>query len=160
MASPYTPSTREADAVAVKALHHHLLDAWNERDATAFAAPFAADGYVVGFDGSQMDGRDEIETEIGHIFSGHMTARYVAKVRDVRFPHPDVAVLRAVAGLVPRGQSDLNPDANAVQTLVACKRDGAWRIAVYQNTPAQFHGRPELARALTAELRELIGNAS
>ena len=34
-------------------------------------------------------------------------------------------------------------------------RDG-WRIALYQNTPAQFHGRPELSRALTEELRQLL----
>ena len=31
--------------------------------------------------------------------------------------------------------------------------DGQWRIALFQNTPAQFHGRPEAAEALTDELR-------
>lgn len=68
----------------------------------------------------------------------------------------DVALLRAVAGLLPHGQADLNPAANAIQSLVAVRRDGAWRIALFQNTPAQFHGRPELAEQLTAELRELL----
>jgi len=28
-------------------------------------------------------------------------------------------------------------------------------IALFQNTPAQFHGRPELAQQLTEELRQL-----
>jgi hypothetical protein len=42
---------------------------------------------------------------------------------------------------------------NAVQTLVAVRRDGAWQVAVYQNTPAAFHGRPELSQSLTEELR-------
>jgi hypothetical protein len=37
---------------------------------------------------------------------------------------PDVVLLRAVVGMIPPGQSDLNPDANAVQTLVAARRDG------------------------------------
>jgi hypothetical protein len=27
---------------------------------------------------------------------------------------------------------------------------------VYQNTPAAFHGRPELARQLTDELRQVL----
>jgi len=29
-----------------------------------------------------------------------------------------------------------------------------WRIALFQNTPAAFHGRPEAAKKLSAELRD------
>jgi uncharacterized protein (TIGR02246 family) len=85
-----------------------------------------------------------------------MTATYVSKIRGVRFLAPEVAVLRAVVGMIPPGKKDLNPDANAIQTLVATKQEGQWRIAVFQNTPAQFHGRPELVEALTEELRQLL----
>jgi len=46
------------------------------------------------------------------------------------------------------------PAVNAIQTLVAVCNDGEWRVALFQNTPAAFHGRPELAEALSAELRE------
>jgi uncharacterized protein (TIGR02246 family) len=74
----------------------------------------------------------------------------------VRFLTPEVAVLRAVSGLVPPGQPDLNPAANAVQALIAVRQEDQWRIALYQNTPAQFHGRPELAQQLTDELRKLL----
>jgi hypothetical protein len=42
---------------------------------------------------------------------------------------------------------------NAIQTLVAARRDGRWRVELFQNTPAAFHGRPEASEALTAELR-------
>jgi ABC-type lipoprotein export system ATPase subunit len=31
-----------------------------------------------------------------------------------------------------------------------------WQIAVFQNTPAQFHRRPELAKNMTDELRQLL----
>ena len=58
--------------------------------------------------------------------------------------------------MVPPGQQDLNPAVNAVQTLVAAKHEGKWRIELYQNTPAQFHGRPDLAQRLTDELRKLL----
>jgi hypothetical protein len=58
--------------------------------------------------------------------------------------------------MVPPGQSDLNPAVNTVQTLVAAKKDGEWRVALYQNTPAQFHGRPEMVQELTEELRQLL----
>jgi hypothetical protein len=58
--------------------------------------------------------------------------------------------------MVPRGQSDIDPRLNAVQTMVALKRQGEWRIVLFQNTPAAFHGRPQLVEQLTEELREAI----
>jgi uncharacterized protein (TIGR02246 family) len=152
-----TPHSDEiAEEPAVRALFEQLMASWNRRDAAGFAALFVEDGFSVGFDGSQMDGRAEIAAAIADIFADHMTATYVGKIRSVRFLAPDVAILRAVSGTVPRGEAALNPAANTIQTLVAVKRNGEWRIAAYQNTPAQFHGRPWLAEALTEELRELL----
>jgi hypothetical protein len=58
--------------------------------------------------------------------------------------------------MVPPGQSDINPAVNAIQTLIAAKHNNQWRIAVFQNTPATFHGRPELSENLTEELRQLL----
>lgn len=140
----------------VRALYQQLLAGWNKRNAHEFAALFAEDGHVIGFDGSQYNGRAEIETEIGQIFADHQTAAYIGKIRGVRFLSPEVAVLRAVVGMVPPGQSDLNPAVNTIQTVVAGKYEGRWRIALFQNTPAQFHGRPELVQQLTEELRQLL----
>ena len=146
----------ETDDASIRTLYRQWLDCWNERDAGAYAALFAEDGNIVGFDGSPENGRAEIESHIGQIFADHQTARYVGIVREVRFLAPGVALVRAVAGMVPPGKSDLNPTVNAVQTLVAVKQGGAWHIALAQATPAQFHGRPELAEALTTELRQLL----
>lgn len=78
---------------AVVALYTRLLEAWNVRDARAFAAQFAEDGSTVGYDGAPMDGRAAIETELGRIF--HVT-------------------------------------------------------------PAQFHGRPDVAERLTKELDDVL----
>ena len=97
-----------------------------------------------------------IAAALQQIFDDHQTAAYLGIVREVRFLTPEVAVLRAVVGMVRQGQSDLNPAANAVQTLVAVRQETSWQIAVFHNTPAAFHGRPELAEALTQELRDLL----
>jgi uncharacterized protein (TIGR02246 family) len=145
-----------SDEREIRSLYQGLLEQWNRRSAAGFAALFAEDGNIVGFDGSQADGRAEIESHLRPIFQDHPTASYVGIVREVRFVTPDVAVLRAVAGMVPPGQSDINPAVNAVQTLVAVRYDDHWRIAVYQNTPAAFHGRPELGARLTNELRQAL----
>jgi uncharacterized protein (TIGR02246 family) len=141
---------------AITTLYHQLLGAWNERSAQNFAALFTEDGNVVGFDGSLMNGRAEIEAELSRIFTHHMTGAYVGKVREVRFLTPEVAVLRSVASTVPHGQNDINPATNTIQSLVAMKVGDVWKIAAYHNTPAAFHGRPELSHTLTEELRALV----
>jgi len=141
---------------AVRALYHELLDAWNRRDGEGYAACFLEDGEVIGFDGSQHIGRADIASTLGRIFASHPTPPYVARVRTVRFLTPEVAVLRAIAGMVPPGQTDIAPQLNAIQCLVAVQGEGRWRIALFQTTPAQFHGRPELVEQTTEELRRLL----
>ena len=141
---------------SVRALYERVLDGWNRASGEAFAAPFAEDGEVVGFDGSETRGRWLIAEEMGRIFADHATGRYVGRVRSVRPLGDGGAVLRAVAGLVPAGESDVEPSLNAIQTVVAEERDGEWRVLLYQNTPAQYHGRPELVESLTEELREEV----
>jgi uncharacterized protein (TIGR02246 family) len=131
------------------------LAAWDAQDAKAYAELFAADGTLVGFDGTTVDGRSEIRTHLEEIFADHATGTYLARVREVRLLSADVAVLRAVTGLVPAAQAEINPDTNAIQTMIAVRADGSWQIALFQNTPAAFHGRPAAAEALTEELRGL-----
>ena len=63
--------------------------------------------------------------------------------------------------MVPPGQRTLNTAVNAVQTLVAEEHAGSWRIVLFQNTPALYHGRPQLAERHTSErhtseLQELL----
>jgi len=148
-----------SDHDVLETAYHNLLAAWNRRSAEDFAALFADDGEVIGFDGSEMKGRAAIAAELQRIFMDHETGRYVGKVRQVHQVTPQVALIRAVAGLVPAGASDLNPDLNSVQSLVLKKLGDRWRIVLYQNTPAQFHGRPELVEKLVAELRQQLRNA-
>jgi uncharacterized protein (TIGR02246 family) len=134
-----------------------LLDRWNKRDAHGSAELFSPDANVIEFDGSQYNGRPEIESEISRLFKDHVTATYVAKVREVRFlARGGVAILRAVAGMIPRGGSDINPAVNAIQTMIAVKSEPGWKIEIFQNTPAQFHGRPEAAAQFSEELRALL----
>jgi uncharacterized protein (TIGR02246 family) len=111
---------------------------------------------VIGFDGSQMMGRDEVAAELGRIFADHETATYVAKVRSVTRLDANAGLLRAVAGMVPPGGGEIMPDRNAIQTVVARRASDDWSVVLFQTTPARFDGHPELAEALTAELAELV----
>lgn len=142
-----------AAIAAVTALYESIIGCWNARDAAGMAARFAPGAQVVGFDGSEMNGPGEIAGAIAAVFANHQTAPYVHIVRSVRLLTPEVAVLRAIVGMIPPGQTELNPAANAIQTLVASRTTGQWLGEVFQNTPAALHGRPDAVAGMTDELR-------
>ena len=146
--------TAEGDAIVD--LYFTLLTRWNDKDALGMAALLTDDGQMVGFDGSLMEGPADVAAALGAIFNHHATAAYVAKVKRVQMIGPDAGLLRAMVGMVPRGLSDLSPMVNAVQTLVASRVDGSWRVALLQSTPAAFHGRPQMVDAFSDELREVL----
>lgn len=147
---------RTVEENGIRTLYQDILERWNRRNAHDFAALFVGDGNVIGFDGSQMNGQPEIESVLGQIFIDHVTATFVGIIREVRFLSAEVAVLRAVVGMIPPGMNDINPAVNAIQTLVAAKQQGQWKAALFQNTPAAFHGRSDLSDQLTVELRQEV----
>ena len=121
---------------------------------------FTEAGNLVGSHESQINGRSEARSVLSQIFADHQTAAYLGIVKEVRLLCPDVAILRAVAGMLPPGQSDINPEVNPVQTLVSVKQQNKWSIALFQNTPAAFHGQPELSERLTEDLRQALRTSS
>ncbi|MEW5854345.1 MAG: SgcJ/EcaC family oxidoreductase [Myxococcota bacterium] len=148
--------TSSHDEQGVRSLFFEIHRQWNERNAQTFADLFSDDGSMVGFDGSSLNGRADIASHLAGIFGHHQTAAFVGRVREVRLLAPDVALVRAVAGMVPPGGSDINPAVNAIQSVTAVRQGGRWRVAMFQNTPAAFHGRPEESARLTDELREVL----
>ena len=139
-------------------LYQQWLDEWNARNAAGMTDLFAENGNLIGFDGSQIIGKNELLDVLDNIFSHHSTAAYVALIREIRLLSPGVAWLKADAGMVPAGKDDISPALNAVQTMIAVKEENNWKISVFQNTPAAFHALPELAERMTADLREVLKN--
>ena len=150
----YKPQTD--DEIAVYNLYQQLLKSWNDQNAGNYGRLFTDSASVIGFDGSLMNGSREITEALRAIFANHKTNWFVGKVRDIRFLTTEVVLLRAVAGMYSPASPEISPKTNAIQSLVAVKKDGAWAIALFQNTPAQFHGRPDLSEGLLKELQELL----
>ena len=140
----------------VRRLYEHILIAWNQQDAAAMAACFEEGGNLVGFDGSQADSRSAIEDHLSPIFADHLTAAYVARLREIRMLGRDVGLLRAVAGMIPPNSDDISPALNTIHTLVAVEHAEGWRAALFQSTPAAWHGRPQDSAELTEELRDVM----
>ena len=154
MEQELTGTVLQNDVLAIQALYRQLINSWNEMNSKTYANLFTADGSIVGFDGSQANGRKEIHDHLSSIFADHAPARFVTLIREVRILSSSVGLVSAVAGMVPRNGKEINARANAIQSLIAVKQEGHYRIAHFQNTPAALHGRPEEAEKLTSELQE------
>lgn len=140
----------------IENLYQKLIAAWNNRDAQAMADLFAEQGIQIGFDGSKVIGQKEILSHLEPIFKNHPTAPFITKVKDIRLLGTDVAILHAIAGMIPPEKTDIEPKLNALQTLVAVKTNDDCRVELFQNTPAQFHCRPESVEEMTDELQQLL----
>jgi len=141
------------NAAEVRGIYERMIAGWNAGDAAAMTRDFADDGQLVGFDGSEVSGREQITSHLARIFADHKVASFVTLVHEIREFAPEVMLLRAHAGMVPPGKSEINRATNAVQSLITVKRGGRWQVALFQNTPAAWHGREDDANALTAELQ-------
>ncbi len=138
----------------IKTLYHNLIHAWNNRNAKSMANQFTEQGELIGFDGSQEVGRNTIFAHLEPIFAEHPTPPFISVVKDVHFLGAEVAMLRAIVGMIPPGKTELEPNLNAHQTLTAVKENDGWKIKLFQNTPAKFHGRPDLVERMTEELKQ------
>ena len=131
----YPPASHSNDEAAVRALYTQAMEGWNTGSGEAFAAPFAEDGHLVAFDGTHFKGRDEIVAFHQPLFDKWLKGtRLVAAIESVRFLSPDVALMHVLGGTVMRGKTQPAPERDSIQTLVAIKRDGTWRLAAFQNT--------------------------
>jgi uncharacterized protein (TIGR02246 family) len=125
-----------ADAAAVRAVALQQADAWNRHDAAAYSALFTPDCDVVNVVGWWWKSRAEMQAKLARAFTS-VFRDSALKFTDVqvRFIEPDIAVAHAswtMSGMhMPPGMPA--PD-RGIQTLVMTRHDGAWRIAVFQNT--------------------------
>lgn len=133
-----------------------LINAWNERDAKKMADLFMIEGEIIGFDRSQIIGTKEIYSYLEPVFSDHPTPPYTSKIKNIHVLSPVIGMIRAIAGMVPEGEMDINPYLNTHHTLIAIKEDKKWKIKLFQNTPAQFHRHPELVEEMSKEIRKLL----
>jgi uncharacterized protein (TIGR02246 family) len=136
-------------------LYNQLIEAWNHRDAGKFSKLFSDASICIGFDGSEMNGRNAILSQLSEIFANHPTARYVTIIRETKMLANDIALVRAHVGMIPPNGNKIDSSKNAIQIMIARINDNAAEIISFQNTPAQYHGRSEAQVELTTELQKV-----
>jgi uncharacterized protein (TIGR02246 family) len=153
--SEKTLDLKSDDEAAIRKLYQQMIYGWNAGRGDAFAAPYTDDSDFIGFDGTYMKGRQEVASFHQMLFDKFLRgSRIIGKIRSIRFVTMDVAIMIAVGGTVMAGQSDIETERNSIHTIVAVKCDSNWYFTAFQNSRAQYIGRPEASQALTEELRQ------
>jgi uncharacterized protein (TIGR02246 family) len=139
---------------AILSLYNRLIQFWNDCNCDDFANLFAVNGSLIGFDGSQANGREDIREHLSSIFCDHGPARFITMIQETRILSNDTVLLRAVAGMMMPGTSTIIPHFNSIQSLIATREHGEFKISLFQNTPAAFNHHPELVAQLTTALEK------
>jgi uncharacterized protein (TIGR02246 family) len=139
LAAPAAPSA-PADEAEIRAVQQQQATAWNAHDIDAYAALFTEDAHVINVLGWRWKSRAELEAKLGPGFASVFAhSRLAIGDVDMRFFAPDIAVAHVrwtmTGAASPTGAAADIPQ-QGIQTLVMTKRDGAWRIAEFQNTHA------------------------
>jgi uncharacterized protein (TIGR02246 family) len=136
--APIPPASSALDEASIRALHQRKVDGWNHRSAEDFAAAFADDADLVTF-GIHLKGRQEIASFYRQLFDALLNgSRLEGRIKSVRFFNADVAVMHAISSTMTRGEAEISPDREAVETLVLTRSDSQWRIATLQDSRPAF----------------------
>jgi uncharacterized protein (TIGR02246 family) len=120
-----------ADDAAVRRLLDQINEAWARGDAEAYASFHTPDADLIDFRGVHARGREGIIGLLQPAFDGVLKGtRVEARIVDLRFLTPDVAIFHTEGQIVPTG-------AASIQTFVATKGTDGWAIAAFQNTRIQ-----------------------
>lgn len=123
-----------SEEAAVLALYEQMMAGWNEGSGEAFAAPFSDEIDFIPFDGSHIQDRAEVAAGHQRLFDRWLKGTRLDGRATVRFLTPDVAVLVARGDTIMRGRSKPARERASMQTLVAQRTDGRWRLVTFQNT--------------------------
>jgi uncharacterized protein (TIGR02246 family) len=113
---------------SVRAVLQQMVDAWNAGDGTAFAAPFTDEVDFIVWEGTHLEGRQELAVFTQQIFDAVVKgSRLEGEVKFVRFLSPTLAVMHSVVRTTLAGQTKALPSRDSMELIVVTKRDGQWR---------------------------------
>jgi len=123
-----TQTSNDADEKSIRAILHRMIEAWNAGDGTAFAAPFTDEVDFVVWDGTHLEGRQELAVFTQQAFDTVVKgSRLEGEVKFVRFLSPTLAVMHSVVRTTLAGQTKPLPSRHFMELIVVTKRDGQWR---------------------------------
>jgi uncharacterized protein (TIGR02246 family) len=128
--------TRPHDVAAIKDILGNLYKAWDAGDADAFVADYTQDATAI-MPGSYRTSREEVRQGMTVGFASFLKgSTNVDELQSIRFLGENAAVAVSKTSLRFPGETEVPAERVVNATWVLEKRDGAWLIAAYHNSPA------------------------
>jgi uncharacterized protein (TIGR02246 family) len=107
-----------------------------QSDVEPFLRLHTPDTIIVNFGGRRVLGRDDLRQAMeAGLASPLAEVTTTAEIDDIRFVHPDVAIISCTKHVSDRRNTTETFASVGRLTYVAVENDGAWRIALAQTTP-------------------------
>ena len=128
--------TRPHDVAAIKGVLERHYQAWDAGDADAFVTGYAADATVI-MPGIYRKSREEVRRGMAEGFASFLKgSTAIDQLGTIRFLGENAAVAVSEAGIRFPGETEVPGERMVYATWVLEKRDGAWLVAAYHNSPA------------------------
>lgn len=137
----------KADEEAVRNLPQAFRDAWARHDGHELAKIMDDDVDFVNVGAIYLRGKADFEKYHARLLSGRFKDSTLTLLETtVRFLHPDLAIIHWSWKIADDKNYDgtARPPRFGLMTMVAEKKDGAWRVVVGHNTNAMPGTPPEL----------------
>lgn len=133
---PSSVAVAAEDIQAAQALPARMIGAWAKNDANAFAELFTEDGTMVLPGDIYLNNREDIRTFMTRAYAGpYLGTRVTGAPLSAKFLSPEFGVFVTQGGVLYGDETEVSPANEIRATWVLAKRDGAWFIAAYHNSP-------------------------
>lgn len=125
---PRSPSTGPAIGADERQIRQGVVDfveQYNAHKADAVVALFATDARMVFRDGTEVNGREEIQQSFEGAFRDYPKSAMSVVVDSIRFLTPDVAVEEGLTTMFPDGETLTS---RGRYTVLHLRRDGRWQM--------------------------------
>jgi uncharacterized protein (TIGR02246 family) len=119
----------------IEQLFENLKLAWNKGDGTLYSSYFTDDCDYIAFDGQHLEGKDENAKLHNKLFKGFLKgSKLTGKIKRTKFITPEIVIFYAVGGVQLSFQKTEPKSRLSINTNVAIKENGVWKISSFQNT--------------------------
>ncbi|MHA6760974.1 SgcJ/EcaC family oxidoreductase [Streptacidiphilus sp. PAMC 29251] len=128
--------TRSHDEAAIKGVLENVYQAWDAGDADAFVADYREDATAI-LPGSYRRSKEVVRENMAVGFASFLKgSTSVDKLDSIRFLGESAAVVVSETGIRFPGETEIPAERTVYATWVLEKRDGAWLVVAYHNSPA------------------------
>lgn len=121
--------------IEIERLFENLKFAWNEGQGELYASYFTDDCDYVAFDGQHLKGKNENAQLHNKLFKSILKgSKLTGEIKTTKFITSDVAIFYAVGAVQLSFQKTAPKNKLSINTNVAIKEHGVWKISSFQNT--------------------------